>query len=277
MKVGDQTLDLSSPQVMTIVNVTSDSFFAGSRTTSESEIAERVTEAISQGASIIDVGGYSSRPGADDVEPEEETRRVLLGVKAVRSTSEDIVISIDTFRSAVADAVISRYGACIINDITAAEADPAMADTAARYGVPFIAMHSKGTPKTMQTLTQYDDIVEDVRSFFGTKLMQLRAKGVKDIIIDPGFGFAKTTEQNYRLLANMDRLKEFGCPVLAGISRKSMIYKVLGTAPQNALNGTTALHWECLLKGADILRVHDTRAAAETIRIFNYYKKHSGI
>ena len=273
MKIGDNTLDLNSPVVMTIVNVTGDSFFAGSRTNTDDAIEKRVIEAVNRGASIIDVGGYSSRPGADDVPAEEEIRRVMQGVKAVRSVSEKTVISIDTFRSEVAEAVISRYGACIINDITASEADPAIADVAAKYGVPFIAMHSKGTPKTMQTLTQYDDIVADIKDFFAAKLSFLRGRGIKDIILDPGFGFAKTTEQNYRLLAHMDTLKEFGCPVLAGISRKSMIYKVLDTTPENALAGTTALHWECLLRGADILRVHDTQQAMDTIRIFNYYKK----
>lgn len=273
MRLADKTLDSDRPVVMTIINVTGDSFFAGSRTPAEREIENRVTEAIEQGASIVDVGGYSSRPGADDVPAEEELRRVMLGIKVIRSISKDIPISIDTFRSEVADAAISRYGACIINDITAGEADPAIIDVAAASGVPFIAMHSKGTPKTMQTLTQYDDIVKEIHDFFRSKIAVLKSKGVKDIVIDPGFGFAKTTEQNYRLLAGMDSLKEFGYPILAGISRKSMIYKVLGTTPDNALAGTTALHWECLLRGANILRVHDTREAVDTIRLFEYYKK----
>ncbi len=272
MRIGETNIDFSTPAVMTIVNVTPDSFFEGSRTYNDSEIETRVRTALSQGARIIDIGGYSSRPGADDVPADEETRRVLRGVKIVRSISPDTVISIDTFRSQVAETVISKFGACIINDISAAEADSAIMDVAAHYGVPYIAMHSKGTPATMQSMTRYDDIIGEITDFFRAKLSVLHKRGVGDVIIDPGFGFAKTTEQNYLLLRHMDALKQFGCPILAGISRKSMIYKVLDTTPQNALNGTSALHWECLMRGADILRVHDTQQAMEVIRLFNFYK-----
>jgi len=273
MKIGNNRIDFSSPAVMTIVNVTPDSFFEGSRTCSDDDIAERVRSAIAQGAQIIDVGGYSSRPGADDVPADEEMRRVLQGVKIIRDISQDIIISVDTFRSRVAEAVISGYGACIVNDISAAEADSAIIDVVAYYGVPYIAMHSKGTPRTMQSMTRYDDMMGEITGFFRTKLSALHKKGVDNVILDPGFGFAKTAEQNYRLLRHMDSLKQFGCPILAGISRKSMIYKVLGTTPRDSLYGTTALHWECLMRGADILRVHDTRQAKEVIRLFDFYKK----
>lgn len=277
MKVGKHSLDITSPVVMTIVNVTPDSFFEGSRTSSEAQIARRVKEAVNAGAKIIDIGGYSSRPGADDVPEDEEIRRVMLGFEAVRSVSSDIIVSIDTFRSEVAQRVISRYGACIINDISSAEIDPRILDVVAEYRLPYIAMHSKGKPKTMQSMTQYGDIVEEIKDFFNAKISELHSKGIENIILDPGFGFAKTTEQNYLLLSRMDELKALGYPLLAGISRKSMIYKVLGTTPGQALAGTTALHWECLMRGADILRVHDTAEAIDTVRLFEYYKQHTKI
>lgn len=271
MKQQEINLDFSRRQVMTIVNVTPDSFFAGSRTPDWLDVERRVREAVEAGASVIDVGGYSSRPGADEVSPEEEWRRVDLGVGAVRSLSPDLPVSIDTFRSSVAARAIHKYGKVIINDISAGELDPLIVDVAAEHDVPYVAMHMKGDPRTMQSMTDYRDIVAEVVDYFRERTAQLREWGVRRIVVDPGFGFAKTLEQNYELLRGLHRLAELGYPVLAGVSRKSMIYKLLGTTPAEALNGTTALHWECLRQGAVILRAHDTREAVEVVRMFDQF------
>ena len=271
MKQQEINLDFSRRQVMTIVNVTPDSFFAGSRTPDWLDVERRVREAVEAGASVIDVGGYSSRPGADEVSPDEEWRRVDLGVGAVRSLSPDLPVSIDTFRSSVAARVIHKYGKVIINDISAGELDPLIVDVAAEHDVPYVAMHMKGNPRTMQSMTDYRDIVAEVVDYFRERTAQLRERGVRRIVVDPGFGFAKTLEQNYELLRGLHRLAELGYPVLAGVSRKSMIYKLLGTTPAEALNGTTALHWECLRQGAVILRAHDTREAVEVVRMFDQF------
>ena len=271
MKQQEINLDFSRRQVMTIVNVTPDSFFAGSRTPDWLDVERRVREAVEAGASVIDVGGYSSRPGADEVSPEEEWRRVDLGVGAVRSLSPDLPVSIDPFRSSVAARVIHKYGKVIINDISAGELDPLIVDVAAEHDVPYVAMHMKGNPRTMQSMTDYRDIVAEVVDYFRERTAQLRERGVRRIVVDPGFGFAKTLEQNYELLRGLHRLAELGYPVLAGVSRKSMIYKLLGTTPAEALNGTTALHWECLRQGAVILRAHDTREAVEVVRMFDQF------
>ena len=271
MKQQEINLDFSRRQVMTIVNVTPDSFFAGSRTPDWLDVERRVREAVEAGASVINVGGYSSRPGADEVSPEEEWRRVDLGVGAVRSLSPDLPVSIDTFRSSVAARAIHKYGKVIINDISAGELDPLIVDVAAEHDVPYVAMHMKGDPRTMQSMTDYRDIVAEVVDYFRERTAQLRERGVRRIVVDPGFGFAKTLEQNYELLRGLHRLAELGYPVLAGVSRKSMIYKLLGTTPAEALNGTTALHWECLRQGAVILRAHDTREAVEVVRMFDQF------
>ena len=271
MKQQEINLDFSRRQVMTIVNVTPDSFFAGSRTPDWLDVERRVREAVEAGASVIDVGGYSSRPGADEVSPEEEWRRVDLGVGAVRSLSPDLPVSIDTFRSSVAARAIHKYGKVIINDISAGELDPLIVDVAAEHDVPYVAMHMKGDPRTTPSMTDYRDIVAEVVDYFRERTAQLRERGVRRIVVDPGFGFAKTLEQNYELLRSLHRLAELGYPVLAGVSRKSMIYKLLGTTPAEALNGTTALHWECLRQGAVILRAHDTREAVEVVRMFDQF------
>ena len=271
MKQQEINLDFSRRQVMTIVNVTPDSFFAGSRTPDWLDVERRVREAVEAGASVIDVGGYSSGPGADEVSPEEEWRRVDLGVGAVRSLSPDLPVSIDTFRSSVAARAIHKYGKVIINDISAGELDPLIVDVAAEHDVPYVAMHMKGDPRTMQSMTDYRDIVAEVVDYFRERTAQLRERGVRRIVVDPGFGFAKTLEQNYELLRGLHRLAELGYPVLAGVSRKSMIYKLIGTTPAEALNGTTALHWECLRQGAVILRAHDTREAVEVVRMFDQF------
>ncbi len=271
MKQQEINLDFSRRQVMTIVNVTPDSFFAGSRTPDWLDVERRVRDAVEAGASVIDVGGYSSRAGADEVSPEEEWRRVDLGVGAVRSLSPDLPVSINTFRSSVAARAIHKYGKVIINDISAGELDPLIVDVAAEHDVPYVAMHMKGDPRTMQSMTDYRDIVAEVVDYFRERTAQLRERGVRRIVVDPGFGFAKTLEQNYELLRGLHRLAELGYPVLAGVSRKSMIYKLLGTTPAEALNGTTALHWECLRQGAVILRAHDTREAVEVVRMFDQF------
>ncbi|MFI3331719.1 MAG: dihydropteroate synthase [Rikenellaceae bacterium] len=265
-------LEFNSPKVMSIINATPDSFFASSRTLGEEDIARRVLNAISEGADILDVGGYSSRPGADEVAECEEIERVCRAVKIIREIDKYIPISIDTFRSKVAERVLVDFGEVIINDISSSELDSAMLDVVSNAKVPYIAMHMRGTPKNMQTKCEYDDIVSDVCEFFDKKLETFAKKGIFQVILDPGFGFAKTQEQNYQLLSGMQTLKSFGKPVLAGISRKSMIYKLLDVTPEQALTGTIALNWQALSCGADILRVHDTKETAQIIKIFNYYE-----
>ena len=279
MEANNPLFDFSQPRVMAILNVTPDSFFAGSRMPDAPHVERRVREAVAEGASIIDVGGYSSRPGADEVSPGEEWRRVKLGVGAVRRLAPGMAVSVDTFRSEVAARAIERFGPLIINDISAGELDPAMPAVAAKYGVPYIAMHMKGDPKTMQSLTDYKrDITAEVVAYFEARVAALLAAGIarEHLVLDPGFGFAKTTEQNYELLAGLHRLCALGYPVLAGLSRKSMIYRVLGVTPAQSLAGTVALGWECLRQGAAILRVHDVREAVDTVRIFNAYVQNSG-
>ena len=279
MAANNPLFDFSQPRVMAILNVTPDSFFAGSRMPDAPHVERRVREAVAEGASIIDVGGYSSRPGADEVSPDEEWRRVELGVEAVRRLAPGMAVSVDPFRSEVAARAIERFGPLIINDISAGELDPAMPAVAAKYGVPYIAMHMKGDPKTMQSLTDYKrDITAEVVAYFEARVAALLAAGIarEHLVLDPGFGFAKTTEQNYELLAGLHRLCALGYPVLAGLSRKSMIYRVLGVTPAQSLAGTVALGWECLRQGAAILRVHDVREAVDTVRIFNAYVQNSG-
>ncbi len=275
MKIGEQTLDLTKPAVMTIVNVTPDSFFAGSRSMQVGEIEMRVQEAAAWGAKIIDVGGYSSRPGAEDVPVDEELNRVLMGVEIVRQKAPNAIVSLDTFRAEVAAKTMKRFGPCMVNDITGGD-DPDMFDVVSKWGVPYVLMHMRGTPKTMQEDTDYQDVVNDIKDFFTEKIAVLRSRGVENIIIDPGFGFAKTTPQNFRILHRMKEFQRFELPILAGISRKSMIYNVLETTPVEALTGTASLHWACLHGGANILRVHDTLAAAEVIKLYNYYRNVNG-
>lgn len=260
---------------MTIVNVTDDSFYEGSRTSGAEAIERRVASALEQGAAIFDVGGYSSRPGADDIPPEEEWRRVERGLTAVRRVAGDIPVSVDTFRAEVARRAIENFGELIINDISAGVLDPEIVDVAARYDAPYIAMHMRGTPQTMQSLVSYErDIVTEVCDYFGRRIGELRARGVNRLILDPGFGFAKSVEQNYELMAGLRRLCDMGYPVLSGVSRKSMIYRLLNITPQEALAGTAALNWESLRQGATILRVHDTREAADMVRMFEVYRSY---
>ena len=276
MKPAIVDLHWAAPQVMAIVNVTPDSFYAGSRTRTPETIERRILEAVGEGATILDIGGYSSRPGAAEVPVEEEWARVKAGVGAARRLAPDAVVSVDTFRSEVARRVLDAFGPVIINDISAGELDPQMLDVVARYGAPYIAMHMKGDPQTMQSLTEYRrDITTEVVFYFRERVERFLAAGIRRerIILDPGFGFAKTVDQNYELLSGLHRLCDLGFPVLAGLSRKSMIYKPLGITPEESLAGTVALGWECLRQGARILRVHDVREAADTVRLFRIYEQ----
>jgi len=273
MKPQTVSLDFSRPRVMAIVNVTPDSFYAGSRTFAAAEIERRVMTAAEQGAYMFDVGGYSSRPGAGDVPADEEFRRVARALELIRRRLPDCPVSVDTFRSEVVRRAVAEFGAVVVNDISAGGLDARMAETAAELKLPYIAMHMRGTPATMQQLTQYDDVVGEVLRYFADKLRELRGKGVEQIILDPGFGFAKTIEQNYALLGGLHRLCGLGCPVLSALSRKSMIYKALGTTPDGALAGTVALGWESLRQGARLLRVHDVKEAADTVRLFELFRR----
>lgn len=274
MRLGDKVIEFAVPQVMAIVNVTDDSFYDGSRFMSADAIAERVERAVAEGASIIDIGGYSSRPNAEDVSTEEEWRRVKRGLEAVARQSVGVAVSVDTFRSEVARRTVEEFGPIIVNDISAGEADEKIVEVVARYNLPYVAMHMRGTPQSMQGLTDYPrGVVTEVCDYFRERVEQLRKRGVEQIILDPGFGFAKTTEQNYELLAGLHKLCELGYPVLAGLSRKSMIYKVLDLSPADALNGTTALHWEALRQGARILRAHDVAEAQQVVRLYTEYEK----
>ena len=274
MNLSGRELDLSVPQVMAILNVTDDSFYAGSRKMEERAISERVVQAIEEGATIIDVGGYSTRPGAKDISLEEEWQRVERGLKCIRDISEDIAISVDTFRSGVVERAVALVGDIIVNDISAGEADTRMVDVVAHHKLPYIAMHMRGTPQTMQSMTQYEEgICESVCRYFTQRVEYLRKRGVDDIILDPGFGFAKSVEQNFELLGGLSSLSALGYPVLVGLSRKSMIYRALDITPEESLAGTVALNWEALRQGASILRVHDVREAKQVIELYNRVKK----
>ena len=267
INVHNKLLDLSTPKVMGILNVTPDSFYAESRKQTEEAIAERARQILLEGGDIIDLGAYSSRPGAADVTPEEEMERLARALRIIRHEHPHAIISVDTFRAKVAERCIEEYGADIINDISGGELDCEMFPTVARLNAPYILMHMKGTPQNMQNDPHYDDVTSEVLQYFGRKVDQLHEMGVNDIILDPGYGFAKTLEQNYELFRNQHVLEELGLPILVGVSRKSMIYKLLGGTPQEALNGTTVLHALALQKGANILRVHDVKEAVETIKI----------
>lgn len=267
LKLKGKVLELSQPQVMGILNVTPDSFFEGSRKQTEKEIGERIEQICQEGASMIDIGAYSSRPNADDVSPLEEMARLRMGLELIKRNHTDAVISVDTFRADVARMCVEEYGVDIINDISGGSLDPDMFATVAKLDVPYILMHMKGTPQTMQQNPQYNDVVKEVYHYFEEKIGQLQALGVKDIILDPGFGFAKTLQQNYELMQGMEVFHRLKLPLLVGISRKSMIYRLLGATPADALNGTTVLNTISLVKGAHILRVHDVKECAEAIKI----------
>lgn len=261
-------VELSIPRVMGILNCTPDSFYDGARYNSEQAIVAQAAKMLAEGADFIDMGAYSSRPNAKFISEAEELERIVPAVNAVLKQFPDALLSVDTFRASVAKACIEA-GAAIVNDISAGLLDKNMLPTVGRLKVPYIMMHMRGNPKTMQALTKYDDIVSDMLLYFSQRIAAARAHGIDDIIIDPGFGFAKTLEQNYEVLSKLELFKITGLPLLAGMSRKSMIYKLLGISAQEALNGTTALNTVALMKGASILRVHDVKEAVETVRIIS--------
>ena len=262
---------LDKPMVMGILNVTPDSFYKGSRVlVDNSNILTLSEKMLLEGADILDIGGYSSRPGADEVSEEEELGRVIPAIKKIKNEFPKAILSIDTFRSKVAKEAVQN-GADIVNDISAGSLDSEMIPTVGKLNVPYIAMHMKGNPKVMQSLTSYEDILFEMTKYFSEKLNECKKAGIKDVIIDPGFGFAKTVEQNYWILKNLSYFKTIQAPILVGLSRKSMIYKQLDTTAENALNGTTALNMAALINGASILRVHDVKEAIETVKL---YKQH---
>ena len=265
---------LDRPVVMGILNVTPDSFFAGSRKRTETEITTRIEEILAQGGDWIDIGGYSSRPDATPVTADEEMRRLELGLEILRHDYPSVPVSVDTFRADVARCCVEKYGVAMINDISAGELDPEMFRTVADLKVPYIMMHMRGTPQTMASLTDYANLMDEIMLYFAEKVRQLCLMGVSDLILDPGFGFSKTLEQNYELMAHLREFGIFDLPILVGISRKRMIYQLLGGTPEESLNGTTALHTYALLNGADILRVHDVKEAVEAVRIVQKIKEY---
>jgi dihydropteroate synthase len=267
LNINGRLIDLSTPRIMGILNVTPDSFYDGGRFLTEQTILEQVGKMLSEGADFIDVGGYSSRPGAADITETEEKERVVRVISSIVKNFPGTVISIDTFRSGVAEAAVDN-GASMINDIAGGDLDPDMFQTVSRLRVPYILMHMKGTPQNMNTMAQYTDLLKEMLDYFHQKIHLLRQLQIKDIIIDPGFGFAKTIEQNFNILRRLEKFSVLEKPVLVGLSRKSMVWKTLGIEPTGALNGTTALNTMALLKGADILRVHDVREARELVKLF---------
>ena len=265
-------MDFARPKVMGIVNVTPDSFHSGSRALTKEEVRARVEEMRAGGADIIDIGGYSTRPGASPVSTEEEYSRLALGLEAVREVWPDAVVSVDTFRASVARRCVEEWGADIVNDVAGGTLDPEMWPTVAELRVAYVLTHMRGTPETMQSMTDYSDVTAEVITELSRKVYELRGLGVNDIIIDPGFGFAKTVEQNFTMLRQLGEFCRMGMPVMAGLSRKSMIWRTLGKTPEESLAGTIALDAIALYNGADILRVHDVEAAADTVRVLTHLK-----
>ena len=268
LNIKGELISLEEPLVMGILNVTPDSFYEGSRKQTETDIRNRIEEILQEGGAIIDLGGYSSRPDDQDVSPEEEMERLCLALRILRDEYPKAMVSVDTFRADIARRCVEEYGAAIINDISGGELDAAMFPTIADLHIPYIIMHMRGTPKTMQQHCDYQNLTADILLYFSKKIEQLHLMGVNDVIIDPGFGFSKTLEQNYELMRHLADFSLFEKPLLVGISRKSMVYKLLGGTPTESLNGTTVLNTYALLNGANILRVHDVKAAVEAVRIF---------
>jgi dihydropteroate synthase len=267
-----QLIDLSTPKVMGILNVTPNSFFDGGKYKNESEIRSQVEKMVNDGATFIDIGAYSSKPNADFVSEAEELQRIVPIVNLILEHFPETLISIDTFRSEVAKVCIEN-GAALINDISAGNLDDKMLETIAKYNVPYIMMHMRGTPQTMQSMTDYENIVKEMLFYFSEKVAKARSLGINDLILDPGFGFAKTIEQNYEVLQKLDLFSIMELPILVGFSRKSMIYKPLNSNAENALNGTTVLNSIALTKGAKILRVHDVKEATECVALYNLTTK----
>lgn len=269
LNLGGKLFTMSQPHVMGILNITPDSFYAGNRLALTDNYLSVAEKMILEGATMLDIGGYSSRPGADNISSAEELKRVIPVMEALRKEFPEIVLSVDTFRSDVARAAV-EHGADLINDISGGELDQQMFETVAQLGCPYILMHMRGTPQTMNTVTNYDHLFCEMIAYFSERIETLRALGVKDIIIDPGFGFAKTRAQSLELLKRIADFQLLGCPVLGGVSRKSMIYKTLNTTAEEALNGTTVLHTLLLTKGVSILRVHDVKEAMEVVQLMSF-------
>lgn len=271
LKLNQQLFDLSSPLIMGIINVTPDSFYKGSRFTTEKAILHAVDKILENGGNIIDIGGFSTRPSAEIISEEEEIYRLSKALEIILKKYPQTVISIDTFRAKVARYMVENFQVAMINDVSGGTLDDQMFETIADLKVAYVLMHMRGTPQTMQQLTDYEDVVTEVFQFLQKRLAQLRSLGVTDVVIDLGFGFAKTIQQNYQLLKKLSYFKELGAPILAGLSRKSMIYKLLNITPDEALTGTIAVNMLALIGGASILRVHDVKEAVQTIKIFNEY------
>lgn len=267
LNLRGKLVEFSRQQVMGIINVTPDSFYSGSRTQSHDDIALKAKKMVDEGADWLDLGAYSTRPGADDVTPSEEIERLRTGMRAIRSVAPDAIVSIDTFRADVARQAVEELGADMINDISGGLLDDDMPSTIAKLKVPYVLMHTRGTPATMQQLTDYRDVTGDVLAELARRIDIFGMAGVNDIIVDPGFGFAKTVEQNYRLLRDLEAFHVLERPLLVGVSRKSMIYRTFGTTPDEALNGTTVINTIALMAGASVLRVHDAKEAAEAVKI----------
>jgi len=273
INVRGNLIDLSVPKVMGIINVTPDSFYEGSRFMEDDEIIRVASQMIEDGADILDVGGYSSRPGAENITAEEERTRVIKAVKLINRELPEAIISIDSFRSEIVLEAVTECGAGIINDISGGESDANMFSVVERLRVPYIMMHMQGVPGTMQKNPVYDDVVADILRWFGDRIFRLQSMGVSDIIIDPGFGFGKTTAHNFEMLRHLGDFSIAGLPVLVGVSRKSMIWKTLEITPGEALNGTSVLNTVALLNGADILRVHDVKEAVQAVKLVEMLKK----
>jgi dihydropteroate synthase len=259
-------VDLSTPRIMAILNVTPDSFYDGGRYSDEKKISERCEAVLRQGATFVDVGGYSSRPGASDIDEKEELSRIVPALKIISRDFPELLISVDTFRSQVARAAV-EHGASMINDISGGALDVSMEETILELGVPYVLMHMKGTPRTMVKEAVYENVVKEVLEYFHVRVHRMTLSGIKDIIVDPGFGFAKTREHNFEILEQLELFRITGKPIMAGLSRKSMVWKTLGIEPEEALNGTTVLNTIALMKGVDILRVHDVKEAAEVVKL----------
>ena len=267
INVKGELKEITQPWVMGILNVTPDSFYAGSRCDMTEKIEHRVTEMVEEGADVIDIGAYSTRPGAAEVSAEEEYVRLKEGMEIVHRLAPGVLTSVDTFRADVAARCVEELGVDMVNDVSGGELDPQMFSTVARLQVPYIVMHMRGTPATMQQLTQYDDVTAEVLEWLARKVDALHQMGVADVIADPGFGFSKTLDQNYEMLSHLNAFAKLDVPLLVGVSRKSMIYKFFGTTPAEALNGTTVLNTLALLQGAHILRVHDVKMAKEAVKL----------
>ena len=266
-----QLLDLSKPVIMGILNITPDSFYDGGNYNQNEKILQRLSQMINEGATIVDIGAYSSRPGSSHISEKEELSRLIPVLKLIVKFFPDLIVSVDTFRSKIASLAVNEFGVSVINDISAGEFDNKMFETVSELQVPYIMMHMKGKPENMQNNTQYKDLIKEITSYFSGKVMGLKELGHRDIIIDPGFGFSKTLLQNHQLLKSLKDFEIFGLPILVGISRKSMIYKHLDISAEKALNGTSILNTIAMQNGADILRVHDVKEALEVIKLIEFY------